>query len=146
MLTGEIRVPAGDGAESFVDLDDVADVVATILADPDHSTGDYELTGPQPLTFFDVANELSRVTRSTITYTPVSHDQYFYEQTQKNSSRDWIDLSATLYETIASGALETTTHHIETITGRPARPFHLFATKAEASGAWRKPHPKESKE
>lgn len=41
-----------------------------------------------------------------------------------------------LYESIACGALQTTTTHVEHVLGRPARDFREFARDAATHGAW----------
>jgi uncharacterized protein YbjT (DUF2867 family) len=50
-IGGAIVVPAGDGAEAFVDAEDIAAVASATLADPQaHAGAQYALTGPQALT------------------------------------------------------------------------------------------------
>src|SRR5258708_4264884 len=50
-IDGAIVVPTGDGAEAFIDAEDIAAVAATTLADPKaHAGTAYSLTGPEALT------------------------------------------------------------------------------------------------
>ena len=47
-VDGVIAVPTGDGAEAFIDAEDIAAVAAATLASPDHHAGaEYAPTGPQ---------------------------------------------------------------------------------------------------
>ena len=51
-----IRLPFGTGRTSPVDVRDVAEVIATILAQPTAHVGHvYELTGPRLMTFTEIA-------------------------------------------------------------------------------------------
>ena len=56
---GVLAMPAGDTAEPFVDVDDIADVVVASLMDDKHIGQLYELTGPRLLKLDDAAKELS---------------------------------------------------------------------------------------
>ena len=60
-VDGAIVVPTGDGAEVFIDAEDVAAVAAATLADPEaHAGAQYALTGPQALSLADAATIESR--------------------------------------------------------------------------------------
>ena len=64
---GVYRVPYSLQAPmSLVDLEDVAEAVATILTQPGHAGAIYELAGPQVLTPTDVAEALSRGLRRPV--------------------------------------------------------------------------------
>ncbi|PPG37454.1 NmrA family NAD(P)-binding protein [Pseudoclavibacter sp. RFBA6] len=136
---GDLRLPAGHGAEAFVDADDIAEVAALALTDDSHAGRTYELTGPRLLTFADVAQELSAATGRTITYTPLEVDAYVAEQIGYGVPEEWARLSATLYANIAAGALQTVSSDIADVLGRPARDFRDFAASAVRDGAWLTP-------
>jgi NAD(P)H dehydrogenase (quinone) len=60
---GRLRVPYRvDAPFTLVDLDDVAEVAATVLTEPGHEAASYELCGPDAVTVADVAAQASRVT------------------------------------------------------------------------------------
>jgi len=136
---GDLRLPAGHGAEAFVDADDIAEVAALALTDASHAGRTYELTGPRLLTFADVADELSAATGRTITYTPLDVDAYVAEQIGYGVPEEWAHFSATLYANIAAGALQTVSSDIADVLGRPARDFRDFAASAVEDGAWQTP-------
>ena len=47
-VAGELALPAGEVPEPFIDIEDVADVAATVLTEPGRHAGQvYELTGPR---------------------------------------------------------------------------------------------------
>lgn len=59
VASGALVAPAGDGAEPFIDTDDIAAVAAAALTADGHGGRTYELSGPQSLTFAEVAAVLS---------------------------------------------------------------------------------------
>lgn len=136
VVTGELRLPAGDGGEAFIDADDIAAVAAAILIDDRHVDADYELTGPRALTFNDVANELSVATGRTITYTAVSPEDYTHEQEQRGEPKEGVELLTELFATMAAGDLMTTTTHVRDVLGRSPQDFRDFALRAARNDAW----------
>src|SRR5215207_11496504 len=48
VLAGEIRVSAGDGAEAWIDTNDVGDVMTAALLDERHTGQTYTLSAPHP--------------------------------------------------------------------------------------------------
>ena len=76
VLSGEIRLPAGDVPTPFLDADDIADVAVAALTDDRHIGELYELTGPRSLTFAEVAAEIGAAAGREVRYVPVSLEQH----------------------------------------------------------------------
>ncbi|WP_250005555.1 NmrA family NAD(P)-binding protein [Actinoplanes sp. M2I2] len=129
---GDIRLPAGDVAEPFVDADDIADVVAAALTDPRHRGRRYELTGPRALTFAEVAAELSRATGRDIRYTAIGHDEY--EGVLRDAGLP-VELGE-MFRGILDGRNAQPADGVREALGRPARDFAGYATRAAATGVW----------
>ncbi|MFI6289515.1 NAD(P)H-binding protein [Streptomyces sp. NPDC051018] len=81
VLAGELRLPAGDGAASFVDTEDIAAVAVEALTGEGHSGQTYELSGPRALTIAEAAAEISAATGRDLRYVPLSHDEFVAELT-----------------------------------------------------------------
>jgi uncharacterized protein YbjT (DUF2867 family) len=47
VLSGEVRLPAGDGKEAFIDAEDIAEVAVAALTEAGHAGWNYELSGPR---------------------------------------------------------------------------------------------------
>lgn len=67
---GVISNATGDGGMPLVDLRDVARVAVKALTEPGHIGKTYELTGPESLTGYDMAERLERVLGRPISYLP----------------------------------------------------------------------------
>jgi uncharacterized protein YbjT (DUF2867 family) len=70
-------VPTGDGAEAFVDAEDIAAVASGTLADPEaHAGAQYALTGPEALTIAEAARIISDVSGQAIDHTHIDRDEW----------------------------------------------------------------------
>lgn len=65
----ELFVPAGAGRAAFVDVRDLAEVAARVFAEPGHAGQAYTLTGPEALSFTEVAQLLTAALGRQIRYT-----------------------------------------------------------------------------
>jgi uncharacterized protein YbjT (DUF2867 family) len=66
-----IFAAAGDARISAVDVRDLADVAVSALTTAQHDNQSYALTGPEALTFAEMAHQLSRAIGRTITFVDV---------------------------------------------------------------------------
>ncbi len=77
IIDGVITVPAGTGAEAFVDAADIAAVAAQTLAHPDeHAGAVYAPAGPQALTFAEVARIIGEVTGQPVRYQDLDRETW----------------------------------------------------------------------
>lgn len=69
--TGKIFAPAGDAKIAMVDRRDLAAVAALALTEDGHDGRTYVVTGPEAITFHDVAGQLSQVLGKTVEFLDV---------------------------------------------------------------------------
>ena len=69
--SGTIYQPAGDSKASFVDIRDIAAVAVKALTEGGHEGKAYDITGPQLLSYHDIARVLSEVTGKPVKYQDV---------------------------------------------------------------------------
>jgi len=136
VLDGIIALPADTITEPFVDLEDVADVAVTALLDPGHTGRTYELTGPESLSFSNVAGILADATGRTISYVNVTAAQYVAEAVAAGVPADEAHGLAALFGTVLDGRNAHTTSDIQLVLGRPAGPFAAYAHRTAAVGTW----------
>jgi uncharacterized protein YbjT (DUF2867 family) len=137
VLSGVIALPAGDVAEPFVDVDDIADVAVAALTEDGHAGEIYEVTGPRLLTFAEVAAEISAASGRRVDYLPVSTDQWRKLMTVAGMPRDTIDMLAGLFTEILDGHNAYLTDGVQRALGRAPRDFSDYVRTAAATGAWR---------
>ena len=117
---GVIRGPAGAGRVAAVLRDDIADVVAEILADPAaHDGRTYDLTGPEAVTLAEIADVLTRVTGRTVRFEDETVEEA-WESRRASGAPDWmIEGWVTSYLAIANGELDVISDDVERIAGHP---------------------------
>ena len=136
VLSGEIRLPAGDVPTPFLDADDIADVAAAALTDDRHVGQLYELTGPRSLTLAQVAAEISEVVGREVRYVPISIEQHAAEAAEHGVPPELVELLTYLFSEVVDGRNAETTDGVRRALGRDARDFRDFARAAATNGAW----------
>jgi uncharacterized protein YbjT (DUF2867 family) len=136
IVSGEIRLPAGEVPTPYLDADDIADIAVAALTDDRHVGELYELTGPRSLTLDEVADETGRATGRAIRYVPVSLEQHSAEAAGHGAPAEVIELLTYLFSEVVDGRNAATTDGVRRALGRGPRDFADFAREAAASGAW----------
>ncbi|MDX2547105.1 NAD(P)H-binding protein [Streptomyces sp. WI04-05B] len=136
VLSGEVRLPAGDGKEAFVDAEDIAEVAVAALTEDGHAGWHYELSGPRLMTFGEAVAEIARATGRDIRYVPLTPEAYADEQRTQGIPEEWVQLSVSLYEYVRSGGLATLSDGVQRSLGRVPRDFTDYAKTTAAQGTW----------
>src|SRR5918994_7079236 len=136
VLSGEIRLPAGDVPTPFLDADDIADVAAAALTEDGHAGQLYELTGPRSLTFAEAAAEIAEATGREIRYVPVSLEEHATEATEHGVPAEVVELLTYLFAEVVDGRNASTTDGVRRALGRQPRDFADYARDAATSGVW----------
>lgn len=134
---GELRLPAGDGLEPFVDCADVAAVAVAALTEDGHAGQIYELTGPQLLTFGDAVGEIARAADREILYVPVSPEEYIAELVVEGTPPDYARMVADLIGQIREGKNAYLSDGVQRAIGREPLNFTDYAKTAAATGVWK---------
>jgi uncharacterized protein YbjT (DUF2867 family) len=133
---GTIRSPAASGAEAFVAADDIASVAKETLLHEGHAGAQYELTGPEALTFDEVAAAISVAAGRAVVHQVVTPDEWVREAGAVDLPGDYAAMLAALLAGIDQGTGAATTNDIERVTGRPARSLATFLAALDGS-TWR---------
>jgi len=118
---GVIRGPAGDGRVAVVAQDDIVDAAVAVLRDPaPHAGRTYDLTGPEALSFAEMAEIITAQTGRAVRY----HDETLEEAYASRShygAPDWqVDAWVSTYTAVASGEVSAVSPDVPRLTGRPA--------------------------
>lgn len=133
---GAIVVPAGDGAEAFVDAEDIAAVASATLADPGaHAGGQYALTGPEALTIAEAARIISDASGHAVHYADIDRDEWVAAVVAGGVPAGYGAVLRVLTETIASGHGAQPSTDVEKVTGAAPERFADFARRTAAAWA-----------
>ncbi len=122
-----IDVPAGDGETGFVDVRDVAAVAALALCEPGHGNRAYDLTGPEALTFHEVATTLSAVLDRPVTYRDPSIPAFVRRALARGTDPGLVVAMSVVYSVTRLGLAARVTDTVPRVLGREATPFERFA-------------------
>ena len=118
---------AQDGRLAMIDIRDVVDVALSVLTGSGHEGKSYILTGPEAISFHDVAETFSNVLGKEITYMPVAGGAALQSLVSMGVP-EWIAHGyAELMEGFSEGFANRTTDNVAALTGHPARSFEQFA-------------------
>ena len=121
---GLLPAPAGDGRIGFVATSDVAGVAAHILTHDGHVYRTYVVTGPEALSYADVAGRISAVFARTVEYADIPPYQAKADLLASGVDPWVVDGTLELYEWVRNGAADTVTDEVPKATGEDARPLH----------------------
>lgn len=124
---GAFYQPAGDARISHVDVRDIARVAVAVLTGAGHDGRAYTITGPEALTYHDVASRLSAATHKEIRYVPVSDDDARKGMIAAGIPEFYADYLVDLNRVYRDGKGSIVTDTVRVVTGSAATPFESFA-------------------
>lgn len=127
----------GDGQVGFIDAEDIAAVAAVALTAPDFQSGELILTGPETLSYDQVATLVGQAAGREIHHRRLSEAQMAERFVTFGVPEGFASGLAAMDSAIAAGAEDRTTDNVTKVIGRPASTFQGFVTRS--AGAWAKP-------
>jgi uncharacterized protein YbjT (DUF2867 family) len=126
-MAGTFSAPIGTGAVALVDARDVAAVAVRALMEDGHSRHIYDLTGPEALTFDEIADAIGEATGRSVSFVHVA-PEYALKQMLSDGVPRWLaDDMLVLFASFREGYGAAVSDTVARITGRPAGTFRQFA-------------------
>ena len=124
---GRIYQPVGDARASFIDVRDIASVAARALVEDGHEGEAYVLTGPEALSYAEVAAKLSEAAGREVTYVPISPEQ-FRQGALAAGLPEWlVGALERLNEIFAAGHAAEVTDRVRAVGKKEPITFDQFA-------------------
>lgn len=136
LMSGTLAVPNAHVGEGYVDADDIADVVTVALTEDGHEGQIYELTGPELLTFREVASVFREISGREITVVDVSREAFVEGLEAAQLPDGMVQLVDYLFNEVLDGRNASLGDGVQRALGRPPRDFRSFLQKAYLSGAF----------
>ena len=111
-------LPMGEGKAGMIHTKDVGTVIAKVLSEDGHEGQNYEVTGPEILSFHDVAEIFSKVLGKKVDYINVPIDEYKKTLSQFLTNQWYLDSVIDLFKDIAEGGIEDKTDTFEDLIGK----------------------------
>ncbi|MFF4360674.1 NmrA family NAD(P)-binding protein [Streptomyces sp. NPDC001604] len=135
---GELVFPAGEVREPFVDVRDIADVVAAALTAGERYVGRMvEVTGPRLLSFREAVAEISAASGREVSYAPVPARAYGEALTGFGVPAEEAEFLVEVFEGLLDGRNAHLTDGVRRVLGRAPRDFGDFVREAAAAGVWK---------
>jgi uncharacterized protein YbjT (DUF2867 family) len=123
--SGVFYANAGDARISMADTRDVAAVAAVVLTEPGHTGAHYDVTGPEALSYTDVAAKLTAAMGRPISYVAAPDDAVRQGLLSAGLNEWFANALVGLYQDYrrsgTDGYAAQVTDTVERLTGRPAR-------------------------
>jgi uncharacterized protein YbjT (DUF2867 family) len=114
---GRFSLPMGDGTTGMADARDIGAVCAEVLTGNGHAGKSHEITGPEVLTFNQVAERFSEVLGRKVDYVPMPMAQFRERMT--GVLKPWhLNAVCALFQEIADIGLDHTTDTFKKLIGR----------------------------
>jgi uncharacterized protein YbjT (DUF2867 family) len=136
ILNGELMLPAGDIAEPFIDIDDIAEVAVAALTRPELRNRLFEVSGPRALTFAQCVAEISEAVGYPVKFTRITIDEFIQAVREEGQPEEMLWLMRELFTVVFDGRNSKPTSGVEEALGRPATDFSEYLRKVMATGAW----------
>ncbi|CAM5348330.1 NmrA family NAD(P)-binding protein [Streptomyces pilosus] len=135
---GELVFPAGEVAEPFVDVRDIAEVVVAAVRDGERYAGrTLTVTGPRLLTWREAVAEIAAATGRTLTYRPVPAHDYGEALVGFGVPAEEAAFLTGLFGTLLDGRNAHLEDGVRQVLGREPRDFSAFVAEEAAAGVWK---------
>lgn len=118
---------AGNGKVAFVDSRDTAAVAVAALLGQGHEGKEYQITGPEALTFAEAAERIGQGIGQQVQYVNLSDDQFHAALVGAGVPAEGADIYAQINRNAREGNLSQVTNVVADLTGAPARALETFA-------------------
>ncbi|RIJ36883.1 SDR family oxidoreductase [Pontibacter oryzae] len=123
---GRFYMPTGDGKVSYVDARDIAAVGVEALTSAGHEGKAYEITGPEALSNYEVAQLLSEVTGKQIEFEDVPEPAAKKAMAEEGMPEWMADALLELYKVYKAGHAAKLTSTVQEVTGRKPHTMRQF--------------------
>ena len=124
----EIFLPCGQARVSFVDVRDIGEAGAKVLLEDGHQMQAYTLTGPEALTYQEVADLYTEVLGRKISYTNPSPLLFRRTMLSRGIEKPFANVMTVLYLTTRFGMARQVTTDLPQLLGHPAATMRQFVS------------------
>ena len=117
----KINVPAGQGFVNYIDARDVAEVIVTVLMNPINENRAYELTGPEPFDFHQIARMFSNELGREIKYARPSTIRFVRQKILDKKQLLYVVTLSLLYSAARGGKMNYANDVFRSLTGHAPR-------------------------
>jgi uncharacterized protein YbjT (DUF2867 family) len=126
--SGELRAAAGDGKTSFISVTDIAETAAAAFQKKLYGS-EFNLTGPEALSYGKAVEIISAVSGRTVTYRPITEMEMMQGARKQGMPESSIQYLVQLLAMVRKGLMATITDDVRKVTGKVPDSFEKFARR-----------------
>jgi len=132
--SGTIALPAGDARVSFIAAEDIGEAAAVALTEEGHLERAYTLTGPESLSWEEVAAHFAHATGRPVKYLAISDEDMRQAMAARGLPPAALDYLSALFAPMRAGHSAAVTTELKGLIGRAPRSLADFT--ARHARAW----------
>ena len=133
VATGKLVAATGQGGAPYVTREDCAQAAAAALASMDASDQTWNITGPDLVTYSDLARITGEITGRPVSFEPVTPEERTAQLIALGTPQPIAKLLVSSQTAIALGKMGTPSTAVQELTGRGPMSVHEFLTAHKAA-------------
>lgn len=130
---GILRSSTGEGKIAFIHPDDIAAVATTALVTRNHDGQALVTTGPEALSYGEMATTIGKTIGKSIDFEEISDQQAYADAVEWAGEGPYVDALVDIWRAVRQGRLDTVTDGVRQAIGREPVTFAQWATENAAS-------------
>jgi uncharacterized protein YbjT (DUF2867 family) len=126
---GVLRFSLGDGKLALIHTNDIAEFAAKILTTNKHDNVVYTITGPESISLYEVASEVSSIIHKTIKYEPATVEQFLEVMANMGIDDFTLNLLRDYLNAYSNNWGDIVSNDFSKIMGKPARNISTFLSE-----------------
>jgi len=122
----DLFIPSGKAKISFIDTRDIGEIIGRTLTEKGHENKAYTITGSVTITYWEVADTMTRVLGRKITYSNPSLFKFRKAMIERGIKKDFVTVMMILYLTTKLGMASHITNTAELLLKRKPRTMEDF--------------------
>ena len=122
----DLFIPSGNAKISFIDTRDIGEIIGRTLIEDGHENKAYTITGSEAITYYKVAESMTKLLRRKIIYSNPSLFQFRKEMLKRGVKKEFVTVMMVLYLTTQLGMAKSVTSTAETLLKRKPRSIDDF--------------------
>lgn len=122
----DLFIPSGNAKVSFIDTRDIGEIIGRTLVEEGHGYKAYTITGSEAITYYQVADSMTKLLGRRITYTNPNLFKFRKEMIDRGIKRGFATVMMVLYLTTKLGMANHVTNTAEVLLKRNPRTIDEF--------------------
>jgi uncharacterized protein YbjT (DUF2867 family) len=122
----DLFIPSGKAKISFIDTRDIGEIIGRTLTEKGHENKAYSITGSEAITYFKVADSMTRILGRKITYSNPPLFKFRKDMINRGIKKEFATVMMILYLTTKLGMANHVTNTAEVLLKRKPRTIDDF--------------------